>query len=180
MKQADRSSAAHPPHQVMSRIVVSLDLFRHRPAGSLVHLGRPLRLQRLVGAQLIELLPESIELVSVCSHVAGRRDGGFLLQCAMHPLVHPILLRLPGFDQLRVDPHLDEPHRQLRQPRQRSRCGRHAIIRSNAIEQPVSVEKDRERHNSLLQRDGCVCIAAQQEAGREIAHGERETIVPVL
>src|SRR3990170_2317260 len=58
-------------------------------------------------SHLVELLPKPIELTLLRSQAAPRRDGGFLLERSVHPLVHPILLRLPRLDQLGIDPQLD-------------------------------------------------------------------------
>jgi hypothetical protein len=56
---------------------------------------------------LIEFFSEVIKLTLLCPHAAGRRDGGFLLQRTVHPLMHAILLRFPRLDKLGVDPQLE-------------------------------------------------------------------------
>ncbi len=139
-QNADRPGTAHAPHQVMRRVIIGLDLHRHGSAGCLVDLHRPFHPDRFVWTHLIEFFPKLIEFLLLGSQTASRRDGGVLLQRPVHSLMHSILLRLPGFDQLGVDTQLDEPHRQLRQPCQGIRCERHPIICSNAIGQSVDVK----------------------------------------
>ena len=112
----------------------------------------------------IELLPEPIELALLPSQTAGGRDGGLLLERAVHPLVDAILLWLPRLNELGVDPQLDEPYRQLREPRQGVGCKRYAVIRPDAVGQPVDLKKPFEMGETLLQRYRRVSIAPQQLA----------------
>jgi hypothetical protein len=134
MRHSDRSCAARPPHQEVFEVFMGFDLLRHFPARWLVdHPTRPLHPKCLLRAILIEFIPKLIELALLSSQTTPRRDRCFLLQRAMHTLVHTILLRFPGINQLRVDPKLDEPHRGLRQPRQGVRDKRDSVVRPYAL-----------------------------------------------
>jgi hypothetical protein len=54
------------------------------------------------------------------------------------------------------------------------------VIGSDAIGDPVGVQKGGKVLKRALQRDRRGSIAAQDEAGGEIADGEREAVVTVL
>ena len=93
----------------MGRAVVCLDPLRYLLFRSPVDLTGPFHPDSFVWAYLVEFFPKPIELLLLGSKAAGRRDGGLLLQCPVHSLVHPILLRLPRLNQLGVNAQLDEP-----------------------------------------------------------------------
>ena len=65
--------------------------------------------ERLVGPELVELLAEVVELVLLGSQAGSGRDGGLLLEGAVHPLVDSVLLGPTGLDELRIDAEPDEP-----------------------------------------------------------------------
>jgi len=106
-KHADSAVAAYPADQKVGRVVVGLDAAGHGSGGGAVELGRPLHVQALVRAEVVGLLAEVVELALLGREAAPGRDGGIPLERAVHPLVHPVLLRLPRLDQLGVDPKLD-------------------------------------------------------------------------
>ena len=65
--------------------------------------------ERLVGPELVELLAEVVELVLLGSQACSGRNGGLLLEGAVHPLVDSVLLGPTGLDELRIDAEPDEP-----------------------------------------------------------------------
>ena len=120
------------------------DPLRHRSAGRPVELSWHLHFQGFVRTLLVELLPKPVEFLLLRSQAAARRNDRLLLQSAVHPLAYPILLRFLGSipclirqdRQLEIDSKLEEPHRQLREPRQGVGCERHAFVGPDAIGQP--------------------------------------------
>ena len=106
-KDAYRSRAANPAHNVMGWIVVRLDTPWHSPARWLVEFSGSFHAYRFMRPHLVEVFSKAIELPLLCLHAAGRRDRSLLLERTMHPLVSAILLRFPRLDQLGVDPQLD-------------------------------------------------------------------------
>ena len=68
-----------------------------------VELSRTLHSEGLVGALLIELLDEVIELGLLLEEVGAGGAGGLLLQRKMHALLTAVLLRMAGLDALDAD-----------------------------------------------------------------------------
>ena len=179
-KHPNGAVTAHSPHQVVGRIVVGLDALGHASGRGLVDLRRSLHAQRFVRADLVELLAKAVELLLLTSQAAGGRDGCFLLQRAVHPLVDPVLLRFPGFNQLGVDAQLDEPHRQLGEPCQGAGGEGRAIVGADAVGEPVGLKEAPEVLDGPLEGDGRVSVDAKNVAGGQIANRQREAVLSVL
>ena len=139
-----------------------------------IHRRRRLHCQAFMRTHLVVLLAKPVHHPLLLPPIGGRRHRCLLLQRAMHPLVPPVLLRMPGFNPLRHDPQLHPPHRQPRQ-------SRYAPVDANGA--PLSVRiasgmpysrkhrfKDRlhSRRVHLLHR-----LAAQQIPAVRIRDGQR-------
>src|SRR6266567_2205655 len=106
----------------------------------LINFRRRAHLERFVGTHLIVFLPKAIQRLLLLAAIARRRLRGLGFQRAMHTLVPAVLLRMPGLDALGHDAQLDPPHRQTRQPGQRPRSKRRAVVGADGLRQAVLAE----------------------------------------
>jgi hypothetical protein len=97
--------------------------------------------ESLVRADLVELVAEVVESTLLGWETAGRRDGGFLLERAVHPLVDRVLLGPTGFDELRVDVELDEPDGESGEPGQGAGGEWDAIVGADAIGEAIGLKE---------------------------------------
>src|ERR1700730_18458566 len=97
----------------------------------------------------------------------------------MHAFVSAILLRMAGGDAFRHDAQLDPPHRQARQPGQRSRSKRRAVIRADGCGHAV-LAKSRFKYGLHSGRVGLLyALAAQQVSAVRVGDGQRIDALPV-
>ena len=74
---------------------------------------------------------------------------------ARHPLVPPVLLRVPWFDPFDLDPESQPPHGQLAQPVQGMRGGKR-----NAVVGPNQLRKAKFLEGALEDREGELLLGA--------------------
>ena len=79
-------------------------------------------------ALFVEVPTEVIEASLLSSHRGGRGPRRLLLESLVHPLMAPVLLRLPRFDQLGVDAESNPPDREATESPNRGCCERDAVI----------------------------------------------------
>ncbi len=146
---------------------------RIRPHRWSVYRTRRLHLQRFVRPLFVVLAPESIECSLLRPPVRRRWRRCLLLQRAMHPLVPPVLFRMARRDPLRHDPQLHPPHRQPRQPRNRSRRKRRPVVGSNRPRQPALPKRSFENPAHVLAVGLLHLLAAQQIPAVRVADRQR-------
>src|SRR5947199_2526359 len=105
--------------------------------GSVVR-GRWRVAERFMGPALVELAPPALETRLLARAGGTRRARRFGFERAMHPLMHPVLLRRTALDPLRANAEVQPPDRERRQAAERVR-GRegNAVIGANDARQPV-------------------------------------------
>ena len=108
---AHRPVAAHVCIYHPLGILPRADLRRKSTARMLVELTRLTLAQGLVRPPLVVVLAECIEPALLPPQAVGRWSGGFRLQLSVHPLVAPVLLRVPRVRVLSV--RGSDPDRQL-------------------------------------------------------------------
>src|SRR6478609_9285823 len=86
---------------------------------------------------LVVLLAEPLHHSLLLAPIGCWWLGRLLLQRAMHPLMPPVLLRMPSCNPLRHDSQLHPPHRQARQPGNGSRCKRRPIVGSDRLRHAI-------------------------------------------
>jgi len=98
----------------------------------------------------------------------------------MHPLVPPVLFRMPRFDPLDLNPQPQPPHGELAQPIERMRRREwHPVVGPDRARQAEILErplKHGEREGFLRRRQG---IAGQQVPTRKISDGQRVAVPPI-
>jgi hypothetical protein len=82
----------------------------------------------------------------------GRRGAGRRpLERPVHPFVPAVLLRMSRIDQFRVNPQLDPPHAQLRQPSEGLGGERDAVVGPENLGQAVFLkESPKHRRHSVV------------------------------
>ena len=139
----------------MRGVVVGFDPSGEGPSGGTVELGGPLHVERLVGAKLVELEAEGVELALLEGQAAGGRDRGLPLEGAMNALVDGVLLRPAGLDELGIDAELDEPDGEGGEPGQGAGGEGRAVVGSDAVGDPVG----------LKSRRACSMVPSREVAG---------------
>ena len=79
-------------------------------------MSRSFQVQCLMGALLVKLLAEGVELALLSRQIGSRGTRRLSLQGAMHALVSTVLLGFARLDELGQDSEPDPPGRQLGQP----------------------------------------------------------------
>src|SRR5579871_1537538 len=118
----------HPVHQHRIRILRFRHMGWEASRRQLIHRSRCPHSQRFMRTHSVVFLAEPLHHSLLLAPIACWWLGCLLLQRAMHPLMPPVLLRMPSFNPLRHNPQLHPPHRQARQPGNGSRCKRRPIV----------------------------------------------------
>src|SRR5213594_1024527 len=88
-------------------------------------------------------------------------------------LVPAILLGLSGLDELGLNAEPDPPDRERRQPSQRIRGERRAVVRADPFGQPVAAKQSPKDGPTGLDGRLQQSAAAEQEAGRGVLDRQR-------
>src|SRR5215472_6717159 len=169
----DLAVAAHAAHRNLVTIVRILDPVRIGPRRRLVPRSRRLLSQRFVRPLLVVDRAERVEPLLLRRQTGGRGCRCLLVECAVHPLVAPILLRLARHNPLWSDAQLDPPHRQPRQPANTGRGKRRTVIRADRQRQAMLLEGRLEDRPHMLFVRSRHALTAQQVTAEPVSQGER-------
>ena len=86
-----------------------------------------------MGALVIELPAESVELALLSRQISCRGTGGFGFQPTMHSFMAAVLLGFTGLDELRQDTEPNPPGRQLGQSSQGVVGKRDTVVAADAL-----------------------------------------------
>lgn len=129
-----------------------------------------------MGSDVVVLASEAIECALLPAERAARRGTGRLLQRQVHPLVAPVLLRLPGVDPFELDAQAGPPSRQLGEPcRLRDRRERLTVVRPDGLRQTEPSEQRNEHAMHVVRRRLVKPDTRQQVPRCRIHHGQRIT-----
>ena len=124
--------------------------------------------------QVIVFFLKAVELALLSAPIGRWRASRLSLQCAVHPFVATVLLRLARLDQLWHDAEPDPPGRQWRQPRQRDGGERHAVVGADAFGQ-AELAKDFGKDGLGVGAGGRQQPLAGEQVARE-AIGDRQRV----
>jgi hypothetical protein len=123
---------------------------------------------------------EGVEARLLLQHISGCRFRRFALQCQMHPLVPAVLLRMPGFDPLHLNPEAQPPHRQLAEAVQRMGRGKwHTVIGADHERQAKFLKGPLEHGEGEFLLRGAERFTGEQVAARKIGDSQRVAIPPI-
>lgn len=97
----------------------------------------------------------------------------------MHSLMTAVVLRLARRNPLETDAEPHPPHRERRQPAQRDRRERYAVVRADCRGRPVLLKQAHEERPYPKSRDRPQGGAAEEETAKEVARGERPEVLVV-
>src|SRR5207244_4240653 len=112
---ANAAIGADIPHLESIRVFERRQAIRHRTRGRVVTRRRRLLIERFMRALVIELLAKDVEAALLRREAPRCWPRGLRLQSPVHPFMPAVLVRAPGFDELRQNAEADPPRRELRQ-----------------------------------------------------------------
>src|SRR2546422_243927 len=121
-------------------------------------------------------LPKPIEAPLLGGERASRGPRGLGLERLVHPLVPAILLGVGRLDELGLNAEPDPPDRERREPSQRVRGERRAVVRADPLGQPVAVKQARKDGPTGLDGRLQQTAAAEQKAGRGVLDRQRVAV----
>ena len=83
---------------------------------------------------------KAVEPSLLCSPVGGGRSCGLSLERSVHAFVSSVLLGVSWLDELRVNAESDPPDGEPRDPSERGRCERSAVVRADDGRQAILPE----------------------------------------
>src|SRR5438128_2289397 len=129
---------------------------------------------------VVVLRTKRVERALLPSHRPARRRTGSLLQCSVHPLMAPVLLRLSKIDPLELDAELEPPRRELGESsgcvRRRERL---TVVRPDRLRQTVPLEELDEHTANVLESWLVEANTRQKVPRRRVHHSQRVTEPPV-
>ena len=130
--------------------------------------------QGLMGPLVVEDAAEGVEGLLLRPQVRPGRFGGLAFEGAVHAFVPPVLLRLPGLDQLGCDPELDPPDGEAAQAAECDRGSeRLAVVGTDALGKAVGAEEAAEGPHGGFHVGAHEPAAVEQEAAVGVLDRER-------
>jgi len=176
---ADASVARDETGLEMARVGDGLELFGEGPRGRFVEIGRHGTVEGLVGADVVVLGAEGIESPLLAAEVRAGWPGGLSLEDEVHVLVLAVLLGTSGLDELRLDPELDEPNREAREPPEGVGGEGGSVVGTDAVWQAEFLEEPGEDGKDTNGPGVGPAAAVEDETGVHVLDGEGIAELPV-